>query len=87
MNGTKSKVLQSENTPGGDVFEVLRSGANEMDSTEFVVLGQSAHRVAGTTCGLAGSGVGRRRRAARWGSNGFCTIGGWYACCAACTAR
>ena len=64
LNGAKSAVLLSENTSGGDVFEVLCPGANEMRSTESVVPGQSAHRVAGTTCGLAGSCVGRRRRAA-----------------------
>ena len=65
LNGTKSEVLHCENTSGGDVFEVLCSGANEMGSTESVILGQSAHRVAGTTCGWAVSGVGRRRRAAQ----------------------
>ena len=65
LNGTKSEVLHGEDTSGGDVFEVLRSGANELGSTKSVVLGQPAHRVAGTTCGLAGSGVGRRRRAAQ----------------------
>ena len=64
-DGTKSEVLHGENTSGGDVFEVLCSGANEMGSTESVVLGQSAHRVAATTCGLAGSGKGRRCRAAQ----------------------
>ena len=73
LNGTKSEVLHCENTSGGDVFEVLRSGANEMGSMESVVLGQSAHRVAGTTCGLAGSGVGRRRRAAQRPSVGVPT--------------
>ena len=46
LNGTKSEVLHCENTSGGDVFEVLRSGANEMGRTESVVPGQSAHRVA-----------------------------------------
>ena len=65
LNGAKSEVLHGEDTSGGDVFEVLRSGANELSSTKSVVLGQPAHRVAGTTCGLAGSGVGRRRRAAQ----------------------
>ena len=51
------------NTFGGDVLEP-------------VVLGQPAHCVAGTTCGLAGFGVGRRRCASprRSAGSGACAV-------------
>ena len=51
------------NTFGGDVLEP-------------VVLGQPAHCVAGTTCGLAGFGVGRRRCASprRSAGGGACAV-------------